>query len=75
MAVVSFLVFASAFAASIAVFLLTLVPALPRIVSILRDGASPVPAKPPVWTVSEARLRARVRAATVMTQPKWREAA
>ena len=33
MAVVSFLVFASAFAASLAVFYLTLAPALPRIVA------------------------------------------
>ena len=72
MAVVGFLVFASALAASISVFWLTLAPALPRIAAILRDGATPVQ---PAWAVSEPRLRARGRIVSVAARPKLRAAA
>ncbi len=72
MAIVGFLVFASALAASLAVFWLTLAPALPRIVALLRDGAvTPQSA----WAVSEPRLRARVRTVSVAARPKLRAAA
>lgn len=74
MAFVGFLVFASAFATSIAVFWFTLVPALPRIAALLRDGAAPIPTAPAV-IVSEARLRARVRATAPSARPRWRAAA
>lgn len=83
MAVVAFFVFASALAASVAVFWLTLAPAMPRIVALLRDGADTgvdmdVGTGAPratAWTVSEPRLRERVRTVTVAAHPKWREAA
>ena len=75
MAFVGFLVFASALAASVAVFWLTLVPAMPRIVALLRDGADPVPFAVPVGFVSEARLRAPTRKATLVPRPQWRAAA
>ena len=74
MAVVGFLVFASALAASIAVFWFTLVPALPRILAILRDRVDPV-ASAKIAVVSEARLRTRVRAVVPVAQPLWRAAA
>lgn len=74
MAVIGFLVFANALAASIAVFWLTLAPAVPRIVAMLRDGADPVAACSFV-TVSEARVRARARMVPPVAQPFWREAA
>jgi hypothetical protein len=73
-AVVGFLVFASALAASIAVFWLTLAPALPRIVAMLRDGVDPMAGRN-AWIVSESRIRARVRTVTVAARPKLREAA
>ncbi len=75
MALVGFLVFASAFAASVAVFWLTLVPALPRIVALLRDGVDPVSPAVAVFIVSEARLRARTRTVTSVSRPQWRAAA
>ena len=75
MAVVGFLVFASAFAASVAVFWLTLAPALPRIVALLRDGVDPMAARAPAWIVSEPRLRARVRTVSAVARPKLRAAA
>jgi hypothetical protein len=75
MAVVGFLVFASALAASMAVFWLTLAPALPRIVALLRDGVDPVAPQGTARLVSEPRLRARVRTVKVVATPKWRAAA
>lgn len=79
MAVVAFFVFASALAASVAVFWLTLAPAMPRIVALLRDGADmsmdTATPRATAWTVSEPRLRERVRTVTVAAHPKWREAA
>jgi len=75
MAVVGFLVFASALAATLAVFWLTLAPALPRIVGILRDGVDVVPTIAPVSIVSEARLRARTRTIPHLARPQWRAAA
>lgn len=80
MAVVGFMVFAAALLASLAVFALTLIPALPRIVSLLRDGVDPsfVPAR--ISFLNEARLRARVATTLPTTlptasRPAWREAA
>lgn len=75
MAVVGFLVFASALAASIVVFWLTLAPALPRIVALLRDGVDPVANGATFATLSAPRVRARVRAVTSIAQPSWRAAA
>ena len=75
MALVGFLVFACALAASLAVFWTTLVPALPRIVAILRDGVDPVASTAPAFIVSEARLRSRVRMAPPVVLQGWRAAA
>lgn len=75
MAVVGFLVFASAFAASLAVFWLTLVPALPRIMSLLRDGVDPATTRAAAWIVTEPRLRARMRTVSAVARPKLRAAA
>lgn len=75
MAVVGFLVFASALAASISVFWLTLVPALPRIVALLRNSVDPVTSAVPSVVVSEGRLRARARTVTQVARPQWRAAA
>lgn len=73
-AIFGFLAFAAALAASLGVFWFTLVPALPRIVALLRDGVDPrfVPAR--VVLVSEQRLRAQV-ATVASARPAWREAA
>lgn len=70
MMVTGFLVFASAFAASAAVFWLTLAPAMPRIVALLRDGVEPVTGARPMLSVSEARVRARVRLVPVTAVPR-----
>lgn len=75
MAVVGFLVFASALAASISVFWLTLAPAMPRIVALLRDGVDPTVSAVPAVIVSEARLRARTRTVAQVARPQWRAAA
>ena len=75
MAFVSFLVFASAFAASLAVFYLTLAPALPRIVAILRDGADPLAALQTQVTVREPRLRVRGTTAPALARTPLRAAA
>jgi hypothetical protein len=75
MAVVGFLVFASAFAASIAVFWFTLMPALPRIVAILRDGADPVVAPQMQAVIREPRLRARAMPAPMLARTPLRAAA
>lgn len=74
MAIVGFLVFASALVASMAVFWLTLVPALPRIVAILRYGVDPA-APGQQLILSEARVRARVRTAAPLARPERRAAA
>lgn len=74
MMVTGFLVFASAFAASAAVFWQTLAPAMPRIVSLLRDGVEPVTGARPMLTVSEARARARARARLVPVTAVHRQA-
>lgn len=70
MMVTGFLVFASAFAASAAVFWQTLAPAMPRIVSLLRDGVEPVTGARPMLSVNEARVRARARLAPVTAVPR-----
>lgn len=75
MAFVSFVVFACAVAVSGYVFWATLIPALPRIVSLLRDGTDPVAATPVYAIVSEPRLRARLRTTRSVALPAWREAA
>ncbi len=75
MALVGFLVFASALGASLAVLWLTLVPAMPRIMAILRDGPDAATPAIPVLIVSEARLRARTRTIPLVSRPQWRAAA
>ena len=71
MMVTGILVFASAFAASASVFWLTLVPALPRIVALLRDGVDPAVAGRSVLTVSEPRARARTRMLPTPAAPRF----
>lgn len=61
-ALIGYLVFASALVASLAVMGSTLVPALPRIAMLLRDGVDPVAVPARVTIVSEPRLRVRVAA-------------
>lgn len=70
MMVTGFVVFASAFAASGSVFWLTLAPAMPRIVSLLRDGVDPVIDARPKVMVSEPRGRARVQMLPVTALPR-----
>ena len=71
MMVTGILVFASAFAASASVFWLTLVPALPRIVALLRDGVDPVVAGRRVLAVSEPRARVRARVLPTPAAPRF----
>lgn len=75
MVVVGFLVFASALAASLAVFWFTLAPAMPRIVALLRDRVDPADMAVPMTVVGEARLRVRVQAVLPVARPAWRAAA
>ena len=75
MAIVAFLVFASALAASIAVFWLTLAPALPRIVAMLSERVDPVADSLTFATFSEPRVRVRTRMVTSVSRPAWRAAA
>lgn len=76
MVVMSVIVFAAALAASLAVFGFTLLPALPRIVALLRDGVDPALIPVRVTIVSEPRLRARLAMVSpVLTQAGWRAAA
>lgn len=74
-AVLDCMVFAAAFTAAIWVFAFTLVPALPRIVALLRGEIEIVAASDPFYVVSDRRVRVRVQSAQ-RTQPKaFREAA
>ena len=66
MTVMGLLVFAAAFAASAWVFAFTLVPALPRIVALLRGEADPALFRQPALILSENRVRARIRATPVL---------
>lgn len=61
MAVLGMVVFAGAFAAATSVFAFTLVPALPRILALLRGEADPALVVAPMLILSDHRLRARVR--------------
>lgn len=75
MAVVSFLIFASAFAVSIAVLWASLAPAMPRIVSILRNGEDVVGLGNRVAIEGDFRVRSRVWAPTPPVRSHWRAAA
>lgn len=75
MAVVGFMIFTSALGASIAVFWLTLAPAMPRIVALLRDGVDPMAPRPAFAIVAEPRNRVRARTTTFVAQSTWRVAA
>ncbi len=76
MAVAAFLVFASAFAASVAVFWLTLAPAMPRIVALLRDGVDPATRQMSFsFSFHAPRARLQPRAVPVVARPKLRAAA
>lgn len=55
------LVFTAAFLAVLGVFAFTLVPALPRIVAILRGRTDPALISGQMLVVSDRRLRVRVR--------------
>ncbi len=67
MTVMSFLVFAAAFAASAWVFAFTLVPALPRIAALLRGDGDPALFRQPALILSENRVRGRIRSAPVLS--------
>lgn len=78
MTVLGILVFAGAFAAAASVFAFTLVPALPRIVALLRGEADPAYVTEPMLILSDRRLRARVRpvrATAVAARPQALRAA
>lgn len=75
MAVLGMLVFASALAASGAVFAFTLVPALPRIVALLRSGVDPLLTAQPVLNLNDRRPRARIRPMTPVRIQSYRAAA
>lgn len=66
MTVLGILVFAGAFAAAASVFAFTLVPALPRIVALLRGDSDPAHVTAPMLILSDRRLRARVRPVPAM---------
>lgn len=68
-AMIEYLIFLCALVVSVAVLGSTLVPALPRIVGLLRDGVDPLAVAARVAIVSEPRLRVRVAA---MVQPTAR---
>lgn len=61
MTVLGILVFAGALAAAVSVFAFTLVPALPRVIALLRGEADPAYAPAPMLILSDRRLRARLR--------------
>ena len=61
MAILDMVIFAGAFAAAASVFAFTLVPALPRIITLLRGEADPTQTSAPMLTLSDRRLPARVR--------------
>ncbi|CAN5360390.1 hypothetical protein BH10PSE15_BH10PSE15_16040 [soil metagenome] len=74
-AVVDSMVFAAAFAASVWVFAATLVPALPRIIALLR-GEADIAAMPERFAVvSDRRLRTRVSSVQVSHPVSFRAAA
>ncbi|AOH85113.1 hypothetical protein AWL63_15260 [Sphingomonas panacis] len=73
-AVLDCMVFAAAFTAAVWVFAFTLVPALPRIVALLR-GEVEVVASDQVFVVSDRRVRARVQSAQRLRPASFREAA
>ncbi|MGY4395875.1 hypothetical protein ACVWZA_001048 [Sphingomonas sp. UYAg733] len=64
MTFVGLLVFAGAFAAALAVFAFTLMPAMPRIVAILSGREDPILASTHRLTVRDRRLAARSRPVT-----------
>jgi hypothetical protein len=77
--VLGILVFAGAFAATASVFAFTLVPALPRIIALLRGEADPAHVAAPMLILSDRRLRARIRpvpaAVIAVRRPVYRAAA
>jgi hypothetical protein len=66
-------------AAAASVFAFTLVPALPRIIALLRGEADPAYVTAPMLILSDRRLRARVRPVSAMAiaarRPAYRVAA
>jgi hypothetical protein len=66
MTVMGLLVFAAAFAASAWVFAFTLLPALPRIVALLRGESDPALFRQPALILNENRVRVRIRATPVL---------
>lgn len=75
MAVLGMLVFAAAFAAAVAVFAFTLVPALPRIFALLSGEEDPALADRRVLILNDRRLRARARSIPVARPRMLRVAA
>ena len=73
-AVLDCMVFAAAFTAAIWVFAFTLVPALPRIVALLRAEVE-IAGSDPFFVVSDRRVRVRVQSAQRTRPASFREAA
>ncbi len=69
MTITGFLIFAAGFGAAAWVLGATLLPALPRIIAILRGEDDPAITPQPVLVLSERRVRARVRAMPVRAIP------
>ena len=63
--VLGFAVFAAAFGASAWVLAFTLAPAMPRIISLLRDGVDPTMINRPALILTENRVQARIRSRVV----------
>ena len=74
MAIVGFLVFASAFIASISVLWLTLSPAMPQIVLILKKGEPGRTRSHEIFVV-ESRVKTRTSSVRAMVRPSLRAAA
>ena len=74
-AVLDSMVFAAAFAVSVWVFAFTFVPAIPRIVALLRGDAEGGASLAPYHIVSDRRVRTRVRSAQRTRTAGFREAA
>ena len=66
MTVLGILVFAGALAAAASVFAFTLVPALPRIIALLRGESDPALFRQPALVLSENRVRARIRSTATL---------